>query len=302
MRETIHTTNVLVAKGSKMMMRKILVGAFAVGALLVGATAQAGRGGSYGNIKSAINSGSVDAIVGEIERAEHLVCLSCVDIVRPLIDHPSEKVRDVAAWWLVKRGVMLELRDEMTARLTVGQDPIAARNAADVLAGFRDPAGLPALASYLAKPLDEESARHAARAIGVIGHPQGLPALKVGMQSTMAGVRVASLQAVRNLRAPVGQRAPISADVVTPMLADPDPAVRREAAYTLGWLRDKSAVAQLAPMVTGDASAIVRKAAAWALGRIGVAGDSTATAALTAALNDADPLVRSIARGALGGR
>ena len=289
-------------QGTEMTMRKILVGAFAVGTLLLGSAAYAGRGGSYGNIKSAINSGSEDAIVAEIERAEGLVCLSCVDIVRPLVDHPSAKVRDVAAWWLGRRGVNLEIVDEMNARLTVGQDPVAARNAADVLAGMRDIAGLQALGSYLAKPLDEESARHAARAIGEIGHPKGVAALRVGMQSTIAGVRVASLQALRNIRAPEGQRAPITADVVTSLLADADAGVRREAAYTLGWLRDKSSIAQLAPLATGDASPLVRKAAAWALGRIGVAGDSTGTAALTAALSDADPLVRSIARGALGGR
>jgi HEAT repeat protein len=286
----------------EMTMRKILVGAFAVGTLVLGGAAQAGRGGSYGNIKSAINSGSEDAIVGEIERAERLVCLSCVDIVRPLVDHPSAKVRDVAAWWLGKRGVREEIIADMTARLTVGQDPIAARNAADVFAGLRDVAGIQPLSAYLAKPLDEESAQRAARALGEIGHPKGLAGLRVGMQSPMAGVRVASIQAVRNLRAVEGQRAPITVDVVVPLLADPDPTVRREAAYTLGWLRDKSAIATLAPMATGDASPVVRKAAAWALGRIGVAGDATGTAALTAALNDADPLVRSIARGALGSR
>ena len=72
--------------------------------------------------------------------------------------------------------------------------------------------------------------------------------------------------------------------------------MRREAAYTAGWLADKSAVATLATMVGGDSSPLVKKAAAWALGEIGDAGGN---AALSAALNDADPSVRSIAAGAL---
>jgi len=53
--------------------------------------ALAGRGSSPGAIQSAIASGGVDAIQSELERAEHLVCPSCVRMVRPLLDHPDQR-------------------------------------------------------------------------------------------------------------------------------------------------------------------------------------------------------------------
>ena len=72
----------------------------------VGSTAaRAGRGSSPQAVVTAIASGSEDAIKAELERAEHLVCAACVDYVLPLIDSGDAQIRDVAAWWLVRRGV-----------------------------------------------------------------------------------------------------------------------------------------------------------------------------------------------------
>ncbi len=267
--------------------------ALAVGGL--GSNAYAGRGGSVGGIKSAIASGSADSIVSALEQSEKLVCMSCVEPVMGLLDYESQKVRDAAGWWLGKRGVRTEVLDKMTARLVTGQDPIGARNAADVLGGMRDFSAVAPLMGYLSRPLDEESGAAVARALGNIGHPSALPGLKTGMASQLVGVRVASMQAVRNLRAVTGQKAPITADAVTPLLTDSDPAVRREAAYTAGWLRDKVAVPGLVTALS-DANANVRKAAAWSLGEI---GDGTASNALSSLRNDSDSGVRSIANAAI---
>src|SRR5947207_1277967 len=77
--------------------------------------AQARRGSSPGAIQSAIASDSVDAIASELERAEHLVCPSCVRMVRPLVDHPDRRVRQVAAWWLSRRGLQGDLLASMSA-------------------------------------------------------------------------------------------------------------------------------------------------------------------------------------------
>src|SRR4051812_4679232 len=105
---------------------------------LLSSPALAGRGSSPGAIQSAIASNSVDAIASELERAEHLVCPSCVGLVRPLLDHQDRRVRQVAAWWLARRGLVGDLYETMTARLG-GDDAVAARNAADVLGGLRLP-------------------------------------------------------------------------------------------------------------------------------------------------------------------
>ncbi len=264
--------------------------------LLSAQTALAGRGGSAGAIQSAIDSGSVDSIIAEVERAEFLACLNCINTVLPLVDHPSARVRDAAGWWLGRRGVRDEVIANMSARLAM-QDPVAARNAADVIGGMREASLLPQLSAYLAHPLDEDSGVAAARAIGSIGAPSAIAALKAGMGSTIAGVRAASLQAVRKLRPPAGSQFVTGAATVVPLLADGDANVRLQAALTAGYLHDRAATAALAPLATGDSSPMVRKAAAWAIGEI---GDATGSGALTQAQNDADPLVRSIATAALG--
>ncbi|HEX4457302.1 MAG TPA: hypothetical protein VIA18_05000, partial [Polyangia bacterium] len=105
---------------------------------LLSSSAWAGRGGSQIAIQAAVESGSTDAIVAEIERAEYLACLGCIGVVQGLVDHPEQRVRDAAGWWLTRRGVRTEVIAQMTARLTTGSDPVAARNAGDVLAAMRD--------------------------------------------------------------------------------------------------------------------------------------------------------------------
>lgn len=264
--------------------------------LLSSTVALAGRGGSTQNINAAVASGSVDSIVGEIERAETLACLSCIAPVRALVDYDSYKVRDVAGWWLGRRGVRDEVIADMKARLTA-QDPVAARNAADVLGGMRDVSTLPALMTFLLHPLDEESGVAAARAIGAIGHPDGLTALKSALASPLAGVRAEAAIDIRWIRAKPGLKVSTDAAALLPLLTDGDTNVRRQAAYTAGFLKDVNAVASLANTLGSDADATVRKAAAWALGQI---GSGAGVAALTAAQNDVDPLVRSVATGALG--
>ncbi|HEY7954314.1 MAG TPA: HEAT repeat domain-containing protein [Polyangia bacterium] len=279
-------------------MRKLIRNGMIVGLTIgmLSATAWAGRGGSTIAIESAIASGSEQTVLAELERAEKLACMSCVKPVLGLVDSPSYRVREAAGWWLTKRGVRDQVISQMEARLTAS-DPVAARNAADVLGGMRDYNTLSALSAYLAKPLDEASGIAAARAIGQIGHPLGLAALQVAFASPLAGVRAASLAAVRELRAKPGEKAVTSAQPLLPLFGDADVNVRRQAVMTAGFVEDRAAVGALSTLLTGDSSPLVRKAAAWALGQIGDAGAATA---LQAATSDTDPLVRSVASAALG--
>src|SRR5262245_34784693 len=107
-------------------MKLATVTAFVCASLALAGTASAGRGGSPGAIRNAIASGSIDAIAAELERAENLVCGACVDMVKPLVDHPEFKVRQVAAWWLARRAVARTVRVEMLTRLSQ-PDSTAAR-------------------------------------------------------------------------------------------------------------------------------------------------------------------------------
>ena len=188
----------------------------------------------------------------------------------------------------------------MQARLA-GSDPVAARNAGDVLAAMRDYTTLPALSAYLSKPLDEESGASVVRAVGAIGHPTAVVTLQGALHSPLAGVRAQAAASLRDLRAGAGQKVAASAAALLPLLSDADANVRRQAIMTIGFVGQSKgdttgAVAALSAVATGDASAAVRKAAAWALGEM---HDGAARAALQAAQNDADPLVRSIASASL---
>jgi HEAT repeat protein len=262
--------------------------------LTLSSVALAGRGATTVGIEAAIASGSVDTIVAELERAEILACLACIAPIRKLTDHPSAKVRDAAGWWLGRRGIRDAVTADMIGRLGA-QDPIAARNAADVLGGMRESSALPALSAYVKAPLDEDSGAAAARAIGSLGSSAGAAPLLQALTVPLAGVRLAALQALRNLRAPKGQSSAMTAGATIPLLTDSDETVRREAAYTTGFAKDRMAINALANTLAFDQSARVRKAAAWALGEVGGGAD-----ALLAAQSDPDMGVRSIATGALG--
>src|SRR6185369_12823002 len=76
-----------------------------VGAGLFSGTALAGHNGSPALLKSAITSGSVDAIEAELEHTEYLVCVQCTDMVLPLVDNLDYGVRKAAAWWIARRGI-----------------------------------------------------------------------------------------------------------------------------------------------------------------------------------------------------
>ena len=256
-------------------------------------SAVAGRGASPQSVQRAIASGSSDAIKSELERAEHLVCVSCVDMVKPLIDNQDQRVRQVAAWWLARRGVARQVRVEMLTRLSQ-PDSLAARNAADVLGEFHYVSSIPALSAALANPIYTGEARAAmARALGNISRPESVPALTTALSADNAVVRVAALRALQSIAGLRDGRA------VAPLLSDSDVSVRAEAATTLGKFRDGSGTSALVTALQNDQSVTVRKRAAWALGAMGASSAEAGPALQTAAANDASPLVRSLAGAAL---
>ncbi|HEX9101743.1 MAG TPA: HEAT repeat domain-containing protein, partial [Polyangia bacterium] len=214
----------------------------------------AGFGSSSVAIKAAVQSGSVDAIVAELEKAEELPSNGAIDVVLPLVDHDSWRVRDAAGWWLTRRGVRTQVLADMTARLQ-GADPIAARNAGDVLAAMRDFSTVPALATYLAKPLDEDSGVAAARALGAIGHPTALAALQGALGSSLAGVRAQAAASLRDLRAPKGATVAASYAPLLPLVGDGDANVRRQAIMTIGFVGGAGGVKATSDVITALSSA-----------------------------------------------
>lgn len=258
--------------------------------LVAAAPAYAGKGGSAGLIRSAINSGSSDAIIAEVERAESLMCTECVDLVAGLLDDNRYEVREVAAWWLAKRpSLMNAFATQFVIELATG-DTIQVRNAADFLGATRMYTALPTLREAIKRDVGVEGKVAMVRAAGVLGNQGSIPVLTTAMGDTHAAVRA---EAVRQWREILGQT---KAGPVVGMLADADATVRAEAATIVGAMAETAGRAQLEALVVGDASPIVRRNAAWALGKL---GQAASRAALTTATTDESGLVRLVAKAAL---
>jgi hypothetical protein len=266
------------------------------GGLLLGAvsgTAFAGRGGSAQAIQSAIAADSVDTIQAELERAEHLVCAACSDMVVPLIDHPNYRVRQAAAWWLARRGVSHQVYVAMLNRLAQ-PDSVLARNAADIIGEFRAASAIPALSAALTNPIFTGEARAAmAHALGQIGRNDVAAPLTLALGDADPVVKAASLQALRGID---GFH---DGMVAVPLVSDADANVRGEAATTIGMMHTQGAASALVAALTSDPDALVRKRAAWSLGAIGAPVSVAGPALQTAATSDANPFVRSLAQVAI---
>jgi HEAT repeat protein len=269
----------------------LLTSALAVGAL--SGTALAGRGGSPQAIRTAIAADSVDAIQAELERAEHLVCAGCTDMVLPLVDHLNYRVRQAAAWWLARRGTSRQVFVAMLTRLSQ-PDSLAARNAADVLGEFHAASAIPALSAALTNPIYSGEARAAmAHALGQIGTHEAAAPLTQALTDDSPLVKAASLQALRDVE---GFH---DGMVAVPLVSDADAVVRGEAATTIGVMRTQAAASALVKALASDPEVLVRKKAAWSLGNIGAPTSVAGPALQTAATSDPNPFVRSLAQVAI---
>ncbi|HEX5063675.1 MAG TPA: HEAT repeat domain-containing protein [Kofleriaceae bacterium] len=260
--------------------------------LLCGAApAFAGKGGSNAKIVAAVQSGSVDAITAEVERAEGLMCPECVGTVLNLLEDNRFAVREVAAWWFAKRpGAKDQLATQFKAELSTSGS-IAVRNAADFLGRVRQFDALPQLRVAIKRTdISAEAKLAIVRAVGYMAHPDGNSVLLTAMNDGDASVRAAAVTAWREI---LGQ---LDVKPLVSKLADSDASVRAAAAMVVGVYGEPSARTQLEQLVTTDTDSFVRRNAAWALGRI---GDNASAQALQTATNDKSGIVRGYASAAL---
>ena len=104
------------------------------------------------------------------------MCAACTDLVLPLVDHLDYRVRQVAAWWLARRGISQAGLRDMLTRLSQ-PDSFLARNAADVLGEFGY-AGSPSRRCRRrcrTRSSRREARAAMARALGPIGAADGVP-------------------------------------------------------------------------------------------------------------------------------
>jgi HEAT repeat protein len=138
--------------------------------------------------------------------------------------------------------------------------------------------------------LNAEAKLALVRAVKTLAHIDGNFVLITAMGDADAGVRAAAVNAWREIR---GQ---VSASPVTALLADSDAIVRAEAATVVGAMLDVTARTSLERLLATDSNPIVRRNAAWALGKLGQAASREV---LTAATTDSSGLVRMVAKAAL---
>ncbi|ACY16212.1 HEAT repeat domain-containing protein [Haliangium ochraceum] len=272
--------------------KPILLATAVASVLALSSSALAGRGGSHSRIQNAIISGSAEALISEIERAERLVCSSaCIATMMALLEDGRYEVREAAAWWFARRPAQKAELTERSLAFLSGSDSTAARNAADILGAFRHPLAVPALAdAAVRQDLSAEARQHAVRSLGLIRATTGKAAVAEAMSDPDASVRLEAAAAWLIMR-DQQDAAPVVA-----LLDDDDVLVRRKAAAVAGKLREASARAALESLAVSDEDALVRRHAAWALGQI---GDPASRPALESARDDASAIVRGVARAAL---
>jgi HEAT repeat protein len=260
--------------------------------LATSSAAFAGKGGSFAKVRQAVQSGSQDAIIAEVERIEGLTCPDCVTLITQLTEDNRVEIRQVAAWWFGKRPALKQvLAEQMTGDLANGSS-FQVRNAADFLGRIREYKSLPALRIAITRgDLSAEAKLAIVRAVGYMAHLDGNSILVTAMHDGDATVRAAAVDAWRDV---LGQK---SVTPVVGLLSDADAHVRAEAAIVVGAYADATARTTLEHLVTTDADVFVRKNAAFALGKIGDAGSRDA---LYAATSDKSGLVSSVAKIALG--
>jgi len=275
-------------------MKNIGIKLAAVTALaLAPSAAFAGKGGSAELIQAAVQSTSVDAIIAEVERAEGLICDECIQTLTNLTEDPRFEVREVAAWWFAKRPLYRDmLVAQFSADLPAG-DTIKVRNAADFLGRTRTLTALPQLRAAIHRTgLGAEAKLALVRAVGFMAHRGGNEVLTTAMADGDAQVRAAAVVAWRDM---LGQP---NAQPVVALLGDSDANVRAQAAGVVGGMVEQGGRGALEALVVGDPDPFVRRNAAWALGQL---GNAASRPALLQAAADKSGVVRGVARASLAG-
>jgi HEAT repeat protein len=235
---------------------------------------------------NAIRSASPTAMTALLEYGERVECMECVPLLHAkLLESNDARVREMAAWWLRRRPFGYgRVAASMRRVVMEDADPTRRARAAEALGEFLDVGGLPML-QHAANADGEVQVRlSAVRALGRLNARGGHAAVVAAMQDDEARVRLAALDQVTKLTFFEDH------DAVATALRDTSLEVRRRAAQLAGHARIGAAAGELAALLRDDEDGAVRKAAAWALGRIG--GSEAKAALRTAEASEDDDGVR----------
>lgn len=247
---------------------------------------------------SILNLGSGNVAPTEIwrvlEHGERVECLDCIPVVSRLLWAEQGKTREISAWWLRRRifGVFGpgEIYSQVIATIGDASQSEARRvYAANALGEFLAGSGV----SHLSKAVRSDSSPRV-RAAAVAGlerlNSQGEAGeVALAMSDADESVRMQALFSAIHVNVFTG------VDAVAARISDASPLVRRRAAEALGVFRSSDALAGLVALSSpqSEPDSDVRKAAVTALGQI---GDASAKPAIAVAASDPDGFVRDAAR------
>jgi HEAT repeat protein len=248
---------------------------------------------SLSTLVQTIENGSPEKLRATLEYAERVVCESCVPMLDgKLLSSDDARVREMAAWWLRRQPFAApRVLGHMKSVLTADADPVRRARAAEALGELMDPHAAFALSDASRDDAAPAVRVAAVKALARLNSDTAGAVLADALGDADAEVRKAALSVV--LR--VGGFDDFAS--LVPLLGDDDADVRARAARLCGEHRLADAETALVAMLMGDPEPRARRAAAWALGRVG--GGEGTTALTEAEASEEDSGVRDAIRVAL---
>lgn len=234
---------------------------------------------------AAIENGSPEKLKATLEYGERVLCMQCVPLLqKKLLGSSNPRVREMAAWWLRRQPFAAPpLLASLRKSVKEDADPVRRARAAEALGEFMDGHALPALADAAKEDNSAEVRAAAVRGLARLNSDAAGAVVPDSLQDADASVRLETLGVLMS----VGSFRDYAA--LLPLLGDTSAQVRTRAAKLCGEYRVADAETTLTAMLLGDDAAPARKAAAWALGRIGGAGGRSAL--IDAKESEQDPRV-----------
>lgn len=212
-----------------------------------------------------IANGSPEKLKATLEYGERVYCAECVPLLeKKMLESASPRVRELSAWWLRRQpfaapALVIGLRKQVLA----DADPKRRARIAEALGEFMDPHAVPELSDAALHDKDVQVRVAAVRALARLNSEVGFATLSDTLTDAAPEVKLATLA---QLTAFGGFR---DYGVLIGLLGDRNADVRTRAARLCGEYRVRDAEAALVAMLAGDEAEKARKAAAWALGRVG---------------------------------
>lgn len=220
---------------------------------------------SLAKMVDAIEHGSPQRLRATLEYGERVFCEQCVSLLeKKLLGSDNAHVREMAAWWL-RRQPFAAPHLLTKLRKVVREDDSAERRAraAEALGEFMDPHAVGELSEAALEDKDPSVRSAAVRGLARLNSEPAGAVIPDALKDGDASVRLQTLDVLIT----VGSFRDYTA--LLPLLGDKDADVRTRAAKLCGEYRVADSAVPLAAMLLGDSASGARKAAAWALGRIG---------------------------------